>query len=263
MLFRSRDIPLWLNTTVKELLTENGRVVGALMDREGSEIRVLARRGVLLATGGFAQNGELRQEVQQAPAGSKWTAASPGATGDGIALGREVGAGTALMECAWWTPTYTLPDGRNVALIAGKAYPGSIMVNAQGRRFANEAQPYEDLVKAQYASQARGEGAIPCYLVFDGSFRRRYALGHIKPGRLQDDRAVPADYFSSGLLTRADSLRELATQLQIDAGALEATVVEFNRHAREGRDPAFGRGDSQHDRYYADHRVLPNPSLGP
>jgi 3-oxosteroid 1-dehydrogenase len=168
-----------------------------------------------------------------------------------------------FMECAWWSPTYTLPDGRVLALIAGKSYPGSIMVNQQGKRFTNEAQPYEDVVKDQYASQARGEGAIPCYLVFDATFRSKYSAGHIKPGKIEDDRKIPAAIFESGLLTMADSIADLAAKLAIDPEALSNTISTFNEQARKGLDPEFGRGESEHDRYYADKKVKPNPSLGP
>ena len=137
------------------------------------------------------------------------------------------------------------------------------MVNRLGKRFTNEAQPYEDLVKAQYASETRGESAIPCYLIFDATYRGKYAVGHIKPGKVEhDNRLAPAN-FESGLLTRAGSLEELADQLRIDRTSLLNTVANFNHHARYGEDPEFGRGATQHDRYYADKTVSPNPSLGP
>ncbi len=258
-----RRIPLWLNSPMQELLLEEGVVVGAVIARDGVEQRVAARRGVLLATGGFSQNHAMRKREQQTPIGNEWTASAPGANGDGIVMGRQVGAGTGFMKSAWWSPTYCLPDGRRIALIAGKAYPGSIMVNRRGRRFANEAQPYEDLVKAQYASEARGEGAIPCYLVFDAVYRSKYAVGHIKPGSIADDSKIPRAYFESGLFVRANTLRELADQIGVDVMGLEETVKQFNRSARLGSDPEFGRGDTIHDRYYADHSVTPNPSLGP
>lgn len=258
-----RNIPLWLNAPIKELIIENGRVCGALVSRNGEDIRVLAKRGVLLATGGFSHNTALREQYQQAPTGKLWTAAAPGATGDGINLGQQVGAQLGFMDCAWWSPTYTLPDGRVLALISGKSYPGSIMVNRRGKRFANEAQPYEDLVKAQYASEARGEQAIPCYLLFDATFRSKYSAGHIKPGKIEDDSSIPAETFESGLLTIAPTLRELAEKLKIDAATLENTIEEFNQHAKNGVDPEFGRGSTEHDRYYADQKVEPNPSLGP
>jgi len=170
---QDRNIPLWLNSPVQELLLDEGRVCGALVEHEGKTVRINARRGVLLATGGFSHNAAMRQQYQQAPIGSEWTAAAPGATGDAVTLGQKVGAALGFMECAWWSPTYTIPDGRVLALIAGKSNPGSIMINRLGKRFANEAQPYEDLVKAQYASDGRGEQTIPCYLVFDATYRKK------------------------------------------------------------------------------------------
>src|SRR5690554_6185868 len=107
-----------------------------------------------------------------------------------------------------------------------------------------------------------GRVRSPCYLVFDARFRRRYVAGPVKPSRMQPDWRVPAEWFESGLLTRADSLAALATALGIDAGGLQATVRQFNEHARRGEDPDFQRGATLHDRFYADHRVQPNPSLG-
>lgn len=256
-----RDIPLWLEAPITELLLDGDRVSGALVKRNGKTITVRARRGVLLATGGFSHNEALRKRYQPHPTSTQWTAAAPGATGDAVLLGETVNAALGFMECAWWSPTYTIPDGRVMALIAGKSNPGSIMVSQQGKRFANEAQPYEDLVKAQYRAQQRGEESIPCYLIFDATYRQKYAIGHIKPGKVETDSAIPEENFTSGLIAKADTLPALAEKLGISADNLVATVEAFNKHARRGDDPAFGRGESEHDKYYADKKVSPNPSL--
>jgi 3-oxosteroid 1-dehydrogenase len=259
-----RDVPLWLESPIRELTTEDGAVTGARVEHQGEVVTVRASRGVLLATGGFSRNAQLRRQHQAAPIGSDWTASVPGATGDGIALGQDVGAALDFMGSAWWSPTVVLPGGHErLALIAGKSYPGSIMVNRAGRRFTNEAQPYEDVVKDQFASEARGEGAVPCYLVFDARFRQSYPAGHIKPGKLESDARLPTEYFESGLLSRADTIDELARQTGIDAAGLQATIERFNKFAIRGEDPDFSRGASEHDRYYADHKVEPNPCLGP
>ena len=258
-----RDIPLWLNSPIQKLLTSDGRVCGAIVERDGKAVCIGARRGVLLGTGGFAQNEDIRREYQHAATKARWSSSAPGSTGDAIKLGKDIGASLSFMDCAWWSPTYTIPDGRVLALIAGKSNPGSIMVSQLGKRFANEAQPYEDLVKAQYASNARGEQSIPCYLLFDAAHRRRYPIGHIKPGKVADDSSIPQDYFDTGLLTVAPTLAQLADKLGMDAETLEDTVTRFNEHARRGEDPEFGRGESEHDRYYADKRIGPNPSLAP
>lgn len=205
----------------------------------------------------------MRRQYQQGPVSADWTGSAPGSTGDGIQMGKAIGASLGFMGSAWWSPTYRLPDDRSLALIAGKGYPCSIMVNKQGRRFTNEAQPYEDVVKDQYASELRGEGAVPCYLVFDSVFRSKYPVGHIRPGKLEKDLMLASSVFDSGLLTRADTLVELAGKLDIDATGLERTVARFNDYARKGEDPDFGRGVSEHDRYYADKDCTPNPCLGP
>jgi 3-oxosteroid 1-dehydrogenase len=260
---QDRDVPVWLNAPMRELISEDNRIVGAVVEHAGQRKRIRAKRGVLLGTGGFAHNAAMRQRHQQAPTGSDWTAAAPGATGDGITMGEQVGAALGFMGSAWWSPSYRIPDGRVLALISGKSNPGSIMVNKLGKRFANEAQPYEDLIKQQYASEARGEGSIPCFLIFDADYRSKYAVGHIKPGKVEADARIPQACFDSGLLTKADTLAELAVKLGIDGANLEATVERFNHHARLGEDPEFGRGASLHDRYYADPKVTPNPSLGP
>ena len=236
---QDRNIPLWLDAPMVELLREEGRVCGAVIDHQGTRKRVRAKQGVLMGTGGFSHNTQMRQRFQQAPIGADWTAAAPGATGDAITMGEQIGAALGFMQSAWWSPSYRIPDGRVLALISGKSNPGSIMVTGQGKRFANEAQPYEDLVKAQYAAHTRGEDAIPCYLVFDATYRGKYPIGHIKPGKVEADKKLSADNFSSGLLTKADSLEDLAKQLAMPPENLAATVAHFNEYAIKGEDPGI------------------------
>lgn len=258
-----RDIPLWLSSPLVELIKEDDKVVGAVVNKQGETLRIRARKGVLVATGGFASNAEMREQYHFKPNSTKWTAASPASQGDGIRIGQKAGAALGFMHSVWWSPSYTLPNGQAIALISGKAMPGSIMVNRLGKRFANEAQPYEEFVKAQYASEQRGEQAIPCYLVFDATYRSKYVVGHLKPGKIESDASIPQSYFDTGLLTRENSLEEVAKTLKIDPEQLVRTVSEFNENARKGLDPEFGRGESLHDRYYADEKVKPNPSLAP
>jgi 3-oxosteroid 1-dehydrogenase len=98
-----RDITLWLNAPKQELIIEKGAVTGAVVQRDGGSQRIRARRGVLIATGGFSHNVALREKHQQAPTGCAWTAAAPGATGDGITMGEAAGAALEFMHCAWWS----------------------------------------------------------------------------------------------------------------------------------------------------------------
>lgn len=259
-----RQLPLWLNAAVHELVVVDGRVCGAVIEHAGRRQRIQARKGVLLASGGFAQNAAMRQRYQPAPIGREWTNASPDDTGDGICMGEAVGAALALMQCAWWTPTFILPDGTPEALIVGKSLPGCIFVNRDGRRFVNEAAPYEDVVKGQYAAHARSP-SIPCYMVFDARYRRHYAIGNsrILPASLMPDERIPEAYWRSGFLQKGETLRQLAGRIGVDADGLETEVARFNRFASQGLDEDFHRGESRQDRYYSDTAIIPNPTLAP
>lgn len=256
-----REIPLWLNTRLLELVLEQGVVTGAVVEKEGVKMRLRARKGVLLAAGGFDHNQQMRQQYHPAAWRPGWSAGNPGNTGDAILAGQAAGAALDFMHCAWWTPTYKMPDGRADALIAGKSMPGSIFVNQAGRRFTNEAAPYEDVTKAQFKAHSDATASVPCYMVFDASYRRKYPIGPIGPARAMPDELIPAALKQMKFLRCAPTLRELAQQLAIDADGLEATVARVNGFAVTGKDLDFGRGDSVHDRYYSDPAVRPNPNL--
>jgi 3-oxosteroid 1-dehydrogenase len=258
---KDRKVPLWLGTRVRELVTENGRVVGVVAERDGKVLRIQGRKGVVLAAGGFARNASLRAEHQPAPSSTEWTAAIREDLGEGITLGRDAGAAVELLDEAWWTPTTVVP-GETVPwiLVVEKSLPGTIMVNKQGRRFTNEAAPYIDVVKGMQREQAASGGAIPAYLILDARCRRKYPLGPILPGGAFPE-SLWKKQWSRGWVTKAATLGELATKLGVDREGLEATVATFNGYATTGKDLDFGRGDSAYDRYYANPRCKPNPSL--
>ena len=212
-----KQIPLWLNTGAEELVYENGRVKGICVTKDGKRMRIEARKGVLMAAGGFAHNAEMRQEYQQHPIGSQWSVANPDNTGDGINMGKDIGAQLGFMSYAWWTPTMVMPDGRPEALIIGKSMPGCIMVNKEGKRFTNDAGPYEDVVKGQYASD-QNTPSIPAYLIFDARYRHKYPLGMaLGPGKIMPDEMLPKSLFDSGWLKKESTLEALATRIGVDA----------------------------------------------
>ena len=257
-----RDVPLWLNAPLRELIVEDGRVVGALVEREGRCLRVRAMRGVLLAAGGFEHNAALRRQHQQLPIGNTWTVGSESNVGDTISIGEKVGASLGLMDEAWWTPVFLPPTfDRALPMIVEKGLPGSLMVNKSGERFMNEASPYNDVVKRMYAANARVP-SIPAFFVFDANYRRQYACGPVRPGFSQPDWSL-SRLLRESFLTKASSLAGLAGKLGVDAEQLGATVTRFNQFARKGVDEDFGRGESSNDRYYGDPAVSPNPCLAP
>ena len=260
---QDRDIPLWLSTGLQSLLVENGQVVGVKASREGHEIQLRARSGVILAAGGFERNQAMREQHLPGPTCAEWTAAPPINTGDAICAGMDIGAQTAMMNHAWFCPTLGVPgEEKQRGIFAERSMPGCIAVNAKGERFVNESAPYLDFVYAMYDSQNKADAAVPCYLVFDAAFRRKYPMGPLMPGSVMPDRKLPQEWFGS-FLWRADSLDELAGMIKVDAEGLANSVVRMNAYARSGVDEDFGRGSSEFDRFYSDPSVTPNPNLAP
>ena len=252
-----RDIPLWLSSPARELLVEDGRVVGVVAEREGAKLEIRARQGVLLAAGGFERSKAMREAHHRLPSSPEWNAGNHHNQGAGINMGVAVGGATDLMHEAWWTPVTLVPKSdRAWVLVVEKSLPGGIMVNRHAQRFTNEAAPYQDVVHAMYDNDAVPE----CFLVFDAEYRRRYPVGPIAPGYAQPDQRLSRKY-RDGFLIKAPTLAALAEACGLDPAALQQTVARFNPMADRGLDEDFGRGNCGVDRYYADDTVKPNPSL--
>ena len=250
-------VPVWLNTSLTALELTSGRVTGVRAIRDGQPVLIRARRGVLVASGGFERNADMRRRYQRAPVGAEWTTGAAGNTGDGIVAGQQVGAATGLMDDAWWGPAIALPGGPYFCL-AERSLPGCLLVNGAGRRFVNESAPYVDAVHAMYDGHTDDNPHIPAWLVFDQRYRDRYVFAGLPPRR-----PLPRRWYAAGTVFREPDLAALGAAAGIEAGALAATVARFNEFARKGRDEEFRRGDSAYDRYYGDPRCRPNPNLAP
>lgn len=260
-----RGVRLWTEAQVRDLVMEDGAVTGVVVRRDGRDQRVAARRGVLLAAGGFSRSDEMRASYGGDQARSaEWSAANPGDTGEVLQLAMEAGAATDLLDEAIWLPGPRMPDGsapprypvkRLYAFSRARWRPGSIMVDAGGRRFANEAMSFMELGQSMFARD-RAARAVPSWLIFDDAFRRRALFGVI-PGQL------PEQWIRDGFITKADTLAGLAAQCGIDPGGLEATTRRFNEFAREGVDADFHRGENAYDRFLGDPRHRPNNCLAP
>jgi 3-oxosteroid 1-dehydrogenase len=250
-------VPVWLNTPMTGLQVQDGRVSGVRATRDGEPLLIRARRGVLIATGGFERNEEMRRRYQRAPVGTQWTTGAAGNTGDGILLGLELGAAVGLMDDAWWGPSIPLPGGPYFCL-AERSLPGCILVNGAGQRFVNESAPYVDAVHAMYDGNTPENPHIPAWLIFDQRYRDRYVFAGRPPRK-----PLPRRWYAAGAVVRADDLAGLARTAGVGADGLVKTVTRFNEFAAAGRDEDFGRGDSAYDRYYGDPRRRPNPNLAP
>jgi 3-oxosteroid 1-dehydrogenase len=253
-----RDVPIWLETSARELIVEEGHVVGIVAERNGR-----GEKGVVLAAGGFESSQKMRERYLPNPTRSEWTAANPHNTGDGIQMALELGAATELMDDAWWGPVTVVPgEDRARMLVIEKGLPGCIMMNKRGERFVNEASPYIDIVNAMYEKDSPEARSVPAYMVFDAAYRKKYPFGPFLQASQQPDWALPKA-FRQDYLKKADTLAGLAAQLGVDAEGLEASVEKMNGDARSGVDLDFHRGESLFDRYYGDEKVEPNPCLGP
>ena len=244
-------VPVAYETELTGLLIEDGRVVGV----ETSRGEVRARRGVVLGSGGFEKNLELREKHQPQPTSVDWTTGSANNTGGGILAGIAAGAATDLLDDAWWGPTIPLPSGPWFCL-AERNLPGSIIVNAAGERYMNEALPYVEAVHEMYAGEATGVSHVPSWMVVDQRYRNRYLFAGLSPRQ-----PFPGRWYQAGVVFKGATLEELAAQIGVPADSLVATVERFNGFARSGVDEDFHRGESGYDRYYSDPTVKPNPSL--
>ncbi|MND72028.1 3-oxosteroid 1-dehydrogenase [compost metagenome] len=260
-----RNIPLWLNSDFRELIVAHGRVSGVRICRDGRDIDLQARHGVILASGGFEQNQALREQYLPKPTRMAWSATPPGNnTGAALQAGLAQGAATALMDWAWWAPTIAVPgEDKPRGIFAERAFPGAIVVNGQGQRFVNEAAPYLEFVDAMHRDNARTGGrSVPAWVIFDGHFRFNYAMGPLMPAQVMPDSRLRKEWHET-LYWKADTLEALAGKIGIDAQGLASTVDKVNDYARSGIDLDFGRGGNVFDRYYGDCNIKPNPCLAP
>ncbi|MEO3759519.1 FAD-binding protein [Mycobacterium sp. B14F4] len=247
--------PVWANAAMEDLIVEDGRVVGARISRDGATVNVQARRGVLLAAGGFSRNADMRRRYSaDQPNDGKWSIANAGDTGEVLQTAMALGAKTDLLDEAWWLPMVFLADPGAASLGSGRQRPGAIYVDQRGRRFCNESNSYVEVGKAMYANKA-----VPCWQIFDHGYVGRYVSG-ANPLR---KRTLSDELIRQGAVKRADTVAGLAHQIDVPAGDLERTVARFNQFAVEGLDPDFGRGQSAYNRCLGDPGFRPNPALGP
>jgi 3-oxosteroid 1-dehydrogenase len=248
--------PIWTDAAMEDLIVENGRVVGARVRRDGASLNVEARRGVLLAAGGFSRNPDMRRQYSgNQPNEARWSIANAGDTGEVLQTAMRLGAKTDLLDEAWWLPSIFIADGDAAkALGSGRQRPGAIYVDGSGRRFCNESNSYVEVGKAMYANKA-----VPCWMVFDEGYVGRYVSG-ANPFK---KRRLPEELIEGGAVLRGSTVAELARQMDVPVDALEQTVQRFSGFAAKGLDPDFGRGQSAYNDCLGDPGYRPNAALGP
>jgi len=248
-----RGIPIHFETRARKLCREAGRVVGVMAEGATGELRIRARKGVIIATGGFEWNKELVQTFLRGPMTAPVSV--PENEGDGLIMAMDVGAALGNMSNAWWVmaakessaqgsgthPNYLLCSSE-------RARPGSILVNRSARRFVNEATNYNALgqVLHNFDADTYDYPNLPYWLIVDSRFTGRYRLFTSRPGQ-------PAPAFAK----RADTIGELATLIGLDGQVLTGTVERFNAAVRRGHDDEFARGASTYDNFWGDQSFDP------
>jgi succinate dehydrogenase/fumarate reductase flavoprotein subunit len=250
-----RHIPIWLSSPMRELIIEDGRVVGVIVDQQGQQRRIGARRGVLLASGGFSRNSELRSEYQVGPVDPSWTLVPEGDDGDAFRVTSQLGAEMAQMNLAWWMPTFIDDGGITRFNIWERSMPHGIVVDSTGQRFVSESAPYLEFGAAM-EERNKTVGAVPAWQIIDAQHRRNYPFTYMIPG------ITPQAAIDKGFLVKADTIEELAGKIGIAPTDLRQTVDRFNGFAQTGVDLDFHRGHNDFERHYGDPRVKPNPTLG-
>jgi succinate dehydrogenase/fumarate reductase flavoprotein subunit len=259
---KKRNVPVLFDTAIVDLAGDRHGVTGARLSAGGKEIMVKTRKGVVLATGGYAHNRKFRAAFMPQPTPAH-SLSFAGNSGDGVALGERLGAALTpeRITSGLWTPASIVrradgTEGLYPHFSLDRAKPGLIAVNAAGRRFVNEACSYHDFVLAMYEGH-RTTPTIPAWLVCDAPFIKRYGLGAVYPGASNLARLM-----RDGYLTRAGSLDRLAAAIGVDAEQLEKTVARHNGFAETGVDIDFGKGETELNRFNGDAGNTPNPCIG-
>ncbi|CAM4227734.1 Succinate dehydrogenase/fumarate reductase, flavoprotein subunit [Comamonas aquatilis] len=257
-------VEMWCNTPLKELVQDaSGRVTGVIVEINGQSAQINAKRGVMLAAGGFERNQEMRDQYLNKPTRAEWTATPvDGNTGDAHRAGQAVGAQLHLMDWSWGVPTMDVPkEPAFRGIFVERSLPGCMVVNAKGQRFLNESGPYPEFQQAMLAEHAQGNGGVPAWIVFDAGFRAQNPMGPLMPGSAVPDSKLRRSWLNN-VYWKGETLEDLAAQIGVDAAGLKDSARKMTEYAQSGKDLDFDRGGNVFDRYYGDPR-LKNPNLGP
>lgn len=254
-----RSIQAFTSTPLRELVVDGGRVVGVVVHRDGKDVRIRARAGVVLAIGGYDWNAKLARYYEGLPSWSSMC--QPTVEGDNLLVGGEIGAAFARV------PAYNLGmffgyripgeehEGKPLYRASWEGgYPHAIWVNRAGQRFADESFYRDYLPKTRaWDGLAQDHPNYPPFLIIDQNYRDKYAFASFMPGM-----DVPET-----MLARADTPEQLAEKLGIDPAGLAATIARFNSFADGEVDPDFHRGSYPWAAMMVGDRARPNPNMGP
>jgi hypothetical protein len=256
-----RKIEIWMRSCATKLILDRNAVVGAEVSRDGKKLRIRARRGVVIATGGYPGNLDMRREHSRKPTVER-TLGLASNIGEGISLGQSVGGrlDRNSEDTGFYVPMSELktPGKENILwahFMLDRPMPGFIAVRRDGNRFTNESSSYHAFTLGMFNS-----GAIPAFLIADAAAIKKYGVGLVLPG--SSSRSLRR-FENGGYLHSGGTLQELAGKIGVDPLGLERTVKRVNRFASTGLDEDFGKGSTPYNAYKGDPAHAPNPCLGP
>ena len=252
-------VDLRVESPVKELIVEDGRVVGVVTEKNGQPHRVGARLGVLVNAGGFALNQAMR-DIYMPGSSIGHTSVSEGDTGEMIQEMMRHGAAIAQMDTFVGSPLALPPGAEAWPIKPGAqgvtAAPHAILVDQSGVRYLNEGGSYTEFCQ-RMIERNKQHPAIPSYAIFDNRVMKNVMIAGTMPGS-----SKPAEWTEQGFLHTADTIELLAAALKIDPVTLRGTVDRFNGFVASGHDADFKRGDRAYDRWLGDPFHAPNETLG-
>jgi 3-oxosteroid 1-dehydrogenase len=260
---------LRLGAAVKAFQMTGGRVTGVEVEHLGRRRLIRVRQGVIVCAGGFEWNQELRNRYFSVPGDTMWSSSPPEANrGEALQAALAIGADVEFMETGWWAPTMRKPiDGvsnfdeiHQMVFDVGRPY--SVCVNRNGDRFVDEAASYDRFGNAMLQDHLKTGQNMPCWLVFDATFRKKYTAGGYMPSPIMPDSKIAPEHWDQYIF-KAPTVAELADKIGIEPARLQQVVANMNGYARTGIDPEYGRGSNDYDRVFGDPTLKPNPSLGP
>lgn len=241
-----RKIPVMLETPATRLIQKNGEVIGAEALINGKPGNIKANKAVILTTGGYEYDPESLRTYAQGE--NIHALGNPGNTGDGLRMAQSMGARLWHMT-AYSCPLGTeLPDCKAAIQVAMMA-PSFIWVDKNGKRFADEFSPdghTRCYVVNRFDPISHSYPAIPCWLIFDDkAFKRGPIVGGSSGYSINREgykwSRDNSQELANGVITKAETLEELAKKINVSAENLVASVKKWNADMANGKDSDFNR----------------------
>ena len=200
---------MWTDTSLNQLVVDEDRVTGAVLDRGGDAIEVTARRARGVGRRRLRPRDGLARKFQSASLGEGLSLGSEGNTGDAIRMAQDIGADIALMDQAWWFPAFApLPGADPLVMLAERSLPGSLIVDQSGSQFVNEACDYMSYGQRVLELERTGHPVEPMWLIFDQGYRNNYLMA----AELFPRMPIPQSWYDAEIAYRSGDLADLAAR---------------------------------------------------